>query len=84
MRARARVCAAVLCAILSTALSTALCVRSECARLQGFPDSYVLSGQGVPESVQYSAVGNAVAPPVITAIARVTMAVVGRAITLVD
>ena len=44
----------------------------ECARLQGFPDSYVLSAAdgSVPETVQYTAVGNAVAPPVIEAIAR--------------
>ena len=54
----------------------------ECARLQGFPDSYVLSAAdgSVPETVQYTAVGNAVAPPVIEAIARALLkAIMGGA-----
>jgi site-specific DNA-cytosine methylase len=54
----------------------------ECARLQGFPDSYVLSAEdgSVPETVQYTAVGNAVAPPVIEAIARALLkAIMGGA-----
>jgi site-specific DNA-cytosine methylase len=45
----------------------------ECARLQGFPDTFVLSGEGrlsVPESAQYQAIGNAVSPPVIALIVQ--------------
>jgi site-specific DNA-cytosine methylase len=55
----------------------------ECARLQGFPDSYQLTSDcqtgvvadanrsfQVPEGAQYAAIGNAVAPPMIEAIGR--------------
>eukprot|EP01048_Picozoa_sp_COSAG05_P008321 COSAG05_NODE_627_length_8245_cov_3.788485_11_plen_160_part_00 len=64
----------------------------ECARLQGFPDSFRLSGGQdhadtensntsggggrVPEVAQYACVGNAVAPPVIAVIARAVLAAV--------
>ena len=48
----------------------------ECARLQGFPDTFTLTNGAVPESAQYHAVGNAVVPPVVAAIARAVLAVV--------
>ncbi len=63
----------------------------ECARLQGFPDSYQLSGDcqagavaatdrpvDVPEGAQYAAIGNAVAPPVIEAIGRALLATLSQ------
>jgi len=53
----------------------------ECARLQGFPDTFKLTAATpeepkVPEHAQYQAVGNAVAPPVVTAVARAVLAAV--------
>ena len=49
----------------------------ECARLQGFPETFLLSGEGasgegieVGEAAQYVGLGNAVSPPVVRAIAR--------------
>jgi site-specific DNA-cytosine methylase len=55
----------------------------ECARLQGFPDSFQLSGDDgsgggdmIPESAQYTAVGNAVAPPLVAEIGKALLAAV--------
>lgn len=50
----------------------------ECARLQGFPDSFLLTGESqgkcaVPEAAQYQAVGNAVPPPLVQHIAQALM-----------
>ncbi|KAK3241753.1 hypothetical protein CYMTET_48509 [Cymbomonas tetramitiformis] len=47
----------------------------ECARLQGFPDHFQLDG--IDESMQYTCVGNAVSPPVITAIAHALLLFLG-------
>ena len=43
----------------------------ECARLMGFPDSFVIPGIDCPESCQwfYRQIGNAVCPPVVQSIA---------------
>ena len=45
----------------------------ECARIMGFPETFRLSGLGnghIAEVSQYHALGNAITPPVVQAIAR--------------
>jgi DNA (cytosine-5)-methyltransferase 1 len=51
----------------------------ECARLQGFPDTFEFSAAGVPLEDGYKLVGNAVPPPLSRALARSVAALLARA-----
>ena len=53
----------------------------EVARLMGFPDTFRIDkhGKGTTQATIYHELGNAVVPPVITAIARAMLAAMGIA-----
>ena len=48
----------------------------ECARLQGFPDSFQIVPVGSPPNTAYRLLGNAVCPPIVTKIAESMLAAV--------
>ena len=49
----------------------------ECARLMGFPDTFRVEADGVEEVSVYHALGNAVTPPIVRAIAKQILKAVG-------